>query len=84
MRILDNLNNEIFEYNKNSHYLVEDIILIAHHDEIPEVKDDVFEKAKIVVKELMLTEDDFENNNKDDIVNQKVVQKEKIKLVFFN
>lgn len=40
MRILDNLNNEIFEYNKNSHYLVEDVILIAHHDEIPEVKEE--------------------------------------------
>lgn len=57
---------------------------ISEFFEIPEVKDDVFEKAKIVVKELMLTEDDFENNNKDDIVNQKVVQKEKIKLVFLN
>lgn len=40
MRILDDLNNEIFEYNKNTHYLIEDTILIAHHDEIPEVKEE--------------------------------------------
>lgn len=39
MRILDALDNEIFTYNKNTHYLIEDTILVAHHDEIQAVEE---------------------------------------------
>lgn len=39
MRILDMLDNEIFTYDKNTHYLIEDTILVAHHDEIQAVEE---------------------------------------------
>lgn len=39
MRILDILDNEIFTYDKNTHYLIEDTILVAHHDEIQAVEE---------------------------------------------
>lgn len=39
MRILNALDNEIFTYNKNTHYLIEDTILVAHHDEIQAVEE---------------------------------------------
>ena len=39
MKILDALDNEIFTYDKNTHYLIEDTILVAHHDEIQAVEE---------------------------------------------
>lgn len=40
MRILDMIDNEIFEYNKNTHYLVEETIVSAHYDEVLFVKEE--------------------------------------------
>ena len=40
MKILDIMNNEIFEYDKNTHYLVEETIVSAHYDEVPFVKEE--------------------------------------------
>ena len=40
MRILDMFDNEIFEYDRNTHYLVEETVISAHYDEVPFVKEE--------------------------------------------
>lgn len=40
MRILDMFDNEIFEYDRNTHYLIEDTIISAHYDEVPFIKEE--------------------------------------------